>query len=265
MTARALVGAAALGLMGAAIAYAVAGRRHDGPPARPRSNTPYGRDILASLNWQRPDNSFVFRPYSAPPQPATVADGAGALRQLFGQFGNFAGLSMTTTKPDAATARPLLNMIGGMEAPQGYNQVYGGSLIRPPRPLTQMSVQDVLDWQARSIGAGSRSSAAGRYQVLRRTLLDAVRRGVVGTNERFSPDVQDRIALDLANRRGLSRYQAGKMTATDFANSLAREWASLPMVTGSRAGQSYYGGDGLNAALTTPEMVLGVLSRIRGA
>jgi len=266
MTTRALIGAAALGLIGAGVAWVVASRRGAGAgiPARPHSTAPYGKDILAALNWSPPqqNNGFVFQPFTPGAQPATVADGLGMFKQIAGQFGGFGmGNGMQST----GSTKPLLNMIGGLEAPQGYAQVYGGTRLAPPRPITQMSIQDVLDWQRQSIRAGSKSSAAGRFQVIRGTLQSAVRRGVVGANERYSPAVQDRIALDLANRRGLARYQSGQMSAPDFANSLAKEWASLPVVSGPKAGRSYYAGDGLNSALTSPQKVMAVLSMIKGA
>ena len=45
--------------------------------------------------------------------------------------------------------RPLLDLIGRAEAPRGYDQYFGG--IRPehapPRPLTHLTVKQVLDWQ----------------------------------------------------------------------------------------------------------------------
>ena len=56
------------------------------------------------------------------------------------------------------------------------------------------------------------------------------------------------MALALLERRGLSKYKAGKISAEQFGNNLAKEWASFPVVTGSKRGRSYYAGDGLNKA-----------------
>ena len=153
----------------------------------------------------------------------------------------------------------ILDLIGRLEAPQGYNQVYGGSRLMPPRPLENMTVAEVMDWQRRSVRAGSRSSAAGRYQIIGSTLQSLVNQGAVGLNDQFDRNTQDNLATVLMERRGLSNYKSGQITAQQFGNNLAKEWASLPVQTGRKAGRSYYDGDGLNHALTTPQAVLAAL------
>jgi hypothetical protein len=67
----------------------------------------------------------------------------------------------------------------------------------------------------------------------------------------------------LLDRRGWDDCESGNMSAVDFADMLAREWASLPVQRDQRGatrqltrGQSYYAGDGLNKASATPEEVL---------
>jgi len=166
----------------------------------------------------------------------------------------------STGAPVPGTARRLLNLIGSVEAPRGYNQVYGGSRIQPERPITTMTVSEVLAWQDRSVSAGSRSSAAGRYQIIRKTLRSLVRQHSVSMGEHFDADAQDRCGMALLERRGYSAYMAGRISAETFGNRLAQEWAGLPVITGPKAGRSYYGGDGLNNALTTPSAVLAAIT-----
>lgn len=179
------------------------------------------------------------------------------------------GFPTPTPAPAPAPKRGvsgLLDLIGKHEAPGGYDQVYGGSKIQPPKPITSMTVGEVLAWQDRSVAAGSKSSAAGRYQFLRKTLRSLVREGAVSMGDRFDKATQDRLATRLMERRGLGNYLAGKISETEFAQSLSKEWASLPAATKDKKGraangQSYYAGDGLNRALTN----LGsVISAIRG-
>lgn len=81
---------------------------------------------------------------------------------------------------------PLLNLIGKAEAPRGYDQYYGGikSQHAPPRPLTQLTVNEVLAWQD-SIDRYYNSEAAGRYQVMEDTLRGLVRAGQVSGSARF--------------------------------------------------------------------------------
>lgn len=79
------------------------------------------------------------------------------------------------------------------------------------------------------------STAAGRYQFLAKTYE--------GLNlENFWPESQERAALELIRRRGVTLPDA-PMTATQFANALDKlsyEWASLPP---GRYGQSHFSVD----------------------
>lgn len=190
---------------------------------------------------------------------------------------HFTGSDPTYSDP-APTAPPtggggaglsgLLNLIGGVEAPKGYNQVYGGirSADQPPKPLTSMTVNEVLAWQD-SIDARYPSEAAGRYQVMEDTLRGLVRSGQVSGNARFNESTQDQIAVTLMKRRGLDDYQTGRISADKFAQKLSQEWASLPAITvdrkGRRAsGQSYYAGDGLNRSHVAIDTILNAVRSI---
>ncbi|MCG7626486.1 hypothetical protein MHM88_01610 [Epibacterium sp. MM17-32] len=173
--------------------------------------------------------------------------------------------SANTNSPPASSGGKglggLLDLIGSVEAPKGYDQVYGGTKLAPPKPITSMTVAEVLDWQDRSVAAGSASSAAGKYQVIRGTLRDEVRNGTVSMNDRFTPAVQDKIAVSRMNYRGLGAYQAGLIDETEFGQRLSMEWASLPALTTDRKGrtakgQSYYAGDGLNKSHVAPKTIL---------
>lgn len=141
----------------------------------------------------------------------------------------------------------LLAFIRKPESGGDYNIVYGGIRRedRPRRPLTLMTIGDVLAWQD-SIDARYPSEAAGAYQIMEDTLRGLYAEAGLTLNDRFSEENQDRLAVQLLKRRGLTRYQRGEITTEDFANSLAKEWASLPVVSGPKKGRSYYAGDGLN-------------------
>lgn len=156
-------------------------------------------------------------------------------------------------------AQAILDLIGSAEAPRGYGQAFGGSKLAPPRPLDQMTVAEVMAWQAASVAAGSESGAAGRYQIIGKTL-----RGLVGTlgldgSETFDKALQDRMGEALLERRGFSAWRDGRISATRFANQLAQEWAGLPLVTGPNAGRSYHHGTGSNAATISPERMMATL------
>jgi hypothetical protein len=63
--------------------------------------------------------------------------------------------------------------------------------------------------------------------------------------------------------RGLDLYLRGSIDEYAFCNNLAKEWASLPVVSGPKRGSSYYGGDGLNKALVAVEPFLEVVRNMK--
>lgn len=137
-----------------------------------------------------------------------------------------------------------------------YQVVYGGiaAADRPTVALTTMTVAEVLAWQD-GIDGSYLSEAVGAYQVLEDTLRGLVDSGQIDPGLLFNETTQDTVAKLLMERRGLSKYLAGELSAEDFADNLAREWASFPVVRDQKGanrhvkrGQSYYAGDGLNKA-----------------
>jgi lysozyme len=104
----------------------------------------------------------------------------------------------------------------GTDGLNGYSMLVGGGLFGSfadhPRVLVDLP------------NLGIKSSAAGAYQILRRTWDDV--RTVIGAPD-FSPPWQDRAAVELIRRRGaLADVRAGRFaTAIDKCK---KEWASLP-------------------------------------
>lgn len=159
--------------------------------------------------------------------------------------------------------RALLDCIGQAEAgKRGYDALYLPAERKLGRhALTRMTLGEVQALQVRMKKSGS--SACGRYQFLHKTLGGLMRLLRLKSSERFTPALQDRLAVHLMIGRGLHRFIAGSISAEEFANGLAQEWASLPVVTpinGKRVGQSYYAGDGLNHALVKPGTILLLLN-----
>lgn len=175
--------------------------------------------------------------------------------------------------------KPLLDLIASHEsessaASQGVSSGYDVVVrqafkIHPPtKPITSMTVGEVLEWQSEAIRIyqtrfASRNgySAVGRYQIIRSTLL-----GLLDPDwkmsDAFDEETQDLLAMQLLRRRGWSKWVSAKSVEADgaFADSLSREWASLPY----NNGKSYYAGDGHgNASLVSREEVLRVLRDIR--
>lgn len=140
------------------------------------------------------------------------------------------------------------NFLAGAEGTTGsYNTVYGGGAA----PLDQMTISEVIARGKAQARGNNVSSAQGRYQFMSYTLEDLVSKGVVGADELMTPEVQDRMAQALLERRGLKEWQEGKLSDDAFINNLAMEWASIPRAD---TGRSHYSGDraGNKATVSIP-------------
>ncbi|WP_416333357.1 hypothetical protein [Agrobacterium tumefaciens] len=184
--------------------------------------------------------------------------------------------------PDAVPlhAQNLLDFIGDIEAPQGYDTIFGNRQGNLQVPLTQMTYGNIIDaqanwgsktWVRNNWGHKTASSAAGRYQFMRATLQDIAReiRSIDGKMI-FAPSLQDRLGYYLLLRRGYADFISGKLNLVQFGLNLAKEWASFPVLSATAGqhrdvtrGQSYYAGDGLNKSLIKPEQVEQRLRHVR--
>lgn len=173
---------------------------------------------------------------------------------------------MDKTVPTPAAR--LLLFIGGIEAPRGYDTIFGNNQGKLPKPITTMTVDQVLAAQpgwSRRFG----SSAAGKYQVMHETLSGLKKElGLRGT-QLFDANLQDRLGYHLLRRRGYDLFVAGKLSRTAFGLRLAQEWASFPVLAPVKGahrnlvrGQSYYSGDSLNHSLVRAERVEAVLDEV---
>jgi len=143
----------------------------------------------------------------------------------------------------------------------GYDAWFGKGTSRgpvsPPKAPTKMTVDEILLWQNTHNPEGPETTAIGAYQIVdqpnARTLSGLKRTMGLTGDELFTPELQDRMAEQLMKRRGLDSFLTGGIDGETFANRIAREWASLPVLKeDSRrgrkiaVGRSYYAGDGIN-------------------
>ncbi len=180
---------------------------------------------------------------------------------------------MAQTIPVAALK--LLDFIASFEAPKGYDTIFSNGQRFLPKKLTFMTIDEVLAAQpswTRRFG----SSAAGRYQFMRNTLVGLKNELGLDGSVLFDASVQDRLGYRLLDRRGYSQFVGRSLPLKPFARSLAQEWASLPVLEttqGARRaverGQSFYESDGLNHALVDPTRfeatLMDVLKTAQGA
>ena len=131
----------------------------------------------------------------------------------------------------------------------GYGRLLGNQEGRFGVDLTDMTVQEVLDFQkkrgpgsyaeysqgvnkqrgmTRADGSGVISTPAGKYQVVGATLEDLIDKGIVDPNAKFDEGTQEKIGSYLiAERRGLNDLQAGNITREQFEANLAKEFEGI--------------------------------------
>lgn len=158
----------------------------------------------------------------------------------------YAGYMNSSLRPvNPNTYASLLRVIGAAESNDNYNAYYGNA-VNTTFTFTNMTIAEVLQWQREYIQQGNASSAVGRYQIINTTLNSLVSELRIDTNQPFSPEMQDRLAIALLERRGAVHYASSKISREEFAANLAKEWAGLPRIIGENPIASYYDGDGLN-------------------
>jgi conjugal transfer mating pair stabilization protein TraG len=166
------------------------------------------------------------------------------------------------TKINPSAYVPLLNTIAEGESKGNYNAYFGNAANTTVR-FTDMSVSEVLQWQAAYVHGGSPSSAVGRYQIVRPTLAGLVERLHIDQSARFDAALQDRLAIVLLERRGSIDYVDNKLTRAQFAANLAQEWAALPKIAGPKPEESFYAGDGLNQSRISIAAVYSALDQLK--
>ena len=153
----------------------------------------------------------------------------------------------------------LLDLIAAPESRGNYNAWYGDA-AQDRVDLSGFTVDQVRDLQADLVQANG-GSAIGRYQLLDDTLDGLVERLGLSGNERFTPELQDRMALQLAQDAGMDDWIAGRISDERFAENLSQVWAGLPR---DGSNESYYAGIQGNRATVDWNTVMASLRGIRG-
>ena len=123
----------------------------------------------------------------------------------------------------------VFGLIGQLESRSDYNTMAGGE---NKKQLTSMTINEVLQYQN---SRGTNMKAAGKWQIMPNTLRGLKKSMNLTGDELFTPEMQDRMAFELAmNRKGYRQFAnatgAEKLALMGAAqNDLAKEWASMPM------------------------------------
>ena len=167
-----------------------------------------------------------------------------------------------------AAAAYLLDFIGSVEAPKGYDTIYGNNQGKLSKPLTRMTIKEVQDNQQKWSKLYG-SSASGKYQFMYATLNGIIKELKLDVSQKFSADLQDRLGYHLLRRRGYDAYMRNRISVEEFGKRLAQEWASFPVLAVTPGahrtvsiGESYYAGDKQNKSLLSAIKVRNVLAYI---
>ena len=123
----------------------------------------------------------------------------------------------------------VFGLIGQLESRSDYNTMAGGE---NKKQLTSMTINEVLQYQN---SRGTNMKAAGKWQIMPNTLRGLKKSMNLTGEELFTPEIQDRMAFELAmNRKGYRQFANAtgdeKLALMGAAqNDLAKEWASMPM------------------------------------
>lgn len=173
---------------------------------------------------------------------------------------------MSTYKDSDPCTDLILDFIAGGvpgnkfgESAGNYNAVIGD--IHASDDLSKLDLNGIYDLMKDLVNEGQPSSAVGRYQIIKKTLVELQTTAKLSNEILFTPELQDKLAVILLHRRGYPFWWANKLTDTTFAHNISCEWASLP--DPQRGGKSHYDGVGPNHASTTLPLIYDMLRRAK--
>lgn len=159
---------------------------------------------------------------------------------------------------------PLLELLnkgetGGKSGAAAYSTAFTGMRIKAPKPLTEMTIGEIKEWQkanineqkSRGLPADKRSSAAGRYQIIYTSMGGYQKGAGLSDSDLFSQENQDKMAMAMmrGGKYGLDAVKAGKATPDQFLDKiLSPQWASVQ----NSQGRGIHDKAGFNKATITP-------------
>jgi len=210
----------------------------------------------------------------------TQKDKDSFTQEYFGSIGK--GKGATTEQSKGGTPSPIIkqelpigiinqkiedveSLVRRIEGNNNYN-AYFSSPKNASIIFEDMTIGEVLDWQRKN-----KEKAVGVYQFKPDTLKDAINATEgISLDSKFDSSTQDELSNYLFDRRGRQDYINGKIDSIEYANNLAKEFASLPVVTdvvkGSgdkvKRGETYYSGTN-NKALISVEEYENIIKNIK--
>lgn len=157
-----------------------------------------------------------------------------------------------------AQAQSILDFIFSAENGDiNYDQWNLGAIVNSDKAVTEMTVAEILEHQQDSRAQGG-NSAVGAGQIIYPTLKALIAEGIIGLDDVFNAETQNKANFALLEKRGYNDWKTGRLSDEDFGNNLAKEWASLPVLQTTRrnktvinVGESYHKGVAGNKALVS--------------
>jgi hypothetical protein len=140
-----------------------------------------------------------------------------------------------------------------------YDQKYGKKYPDFDK-LTDLTIDQIMDFQDRSRKLPGQLFAVGRYQIIPDTLEGLVNTTKINVNTKFTPDVQDQLGYTLLmGRKNLRNYlkktvEDNKKNLEAAALDVAKIWSSVGIpfdLPGKPKNTSYYAKGGDKASVMT--------------
>lgn len=190
--------------------------------------------------------------------------------------GNQGLMAKPAATPNATEGMGFLTFIskgeGGYESSNRgtkNNEIQGSthSTTRDNKKLSEMTIDEIrAKMKIKSADNADRLFAVGKYQLIPTTFEMAVKATGLSGDTVFNPETQEKLGqyLLFEKRPALGAYIKGE--SDDINKALleaAKEWASLPVPSGSKKGKSYYGKG--NKAQHTLDETINALNEARNA
>ncbi len=130
--------------------------------------------------------------------------------------------AISRMKTSGSGSNKFFDSIIRAEGTGKHGDPYNTSLgyMKSPKPLTDMTMQEALDWgdQIRK-AQGMNSSAKGAFQIVNTTQRDVMKALGIGMNEKFSPENQRKMAAWIVKQQGLGAWEGFKVHPDERQNA----------------------------------------------
>jgi uncharacterized protein (TIGR02594 family) len=135
-----------------------------------------------------------------------------------------------------------------------FNQGAGHKYKQGQTDFSKMTVNQVIERQNLGQKDPNKLFAIGKYQIIPETLKDAKSKLKLSGDEKFTPEMQDKIFADYLTkekRPQIEKFIKSGKGIDAAAKASAQEWASIG--ADEKGGRSWYDKDGVNKAALSPE------------